>query len=261
MNDKMYLLTDLQLLKVELGKLLKKYRRLDVYGKVACEQMLQAYPAARGKKVFSCGEIFHSMHYILRHILPKSLLGSKHNYKTFMKSAHRIVYGNLHQCLSLSSVVRVSQNFQWSSTLIAYLQVISPLLCILTKVHGLKVSHITWLQNGVPSHSLRLSLLSRLVKWLLLYVQHIIHKVWHVAVSSSKELVYCDKRWWSELLKAEVKSLLSIGKFRIISDGSMDLQKIVNLGRTEFHIKKQGLRPITIFRYFLTQKIMNLSLL
>lgn len=119
MNDEMYLLTDLQLLTAELGKLLKKHRRLNVYGKVAHERMLLAYPDARRKQVFSCKEVFHSMYFILNHILPRSLLGSKHNHKTFMKSVHRIIYGNLHQCLSLSSVVRVYQNFQLFFTLIS----------------------------------------------------------------------------------------------------------------------------------------------
>lgn len=91
-------------------------------------------------------------------------------------------------------------------------------------------------------------MLSRLVKWLLLYVQHIIKAVWHVAVSTSKELVYCDKLQWSELVKAEVKALLSNRKIRIVTDDPKDLQNIVNLGKTDFLIKKQGLRPITIFR-------------
>lgn len=110
MNDELYLHTDLQLLTAELKKLLKKHSRLNVYGRVACERMLLVYPAARGQQRFSCKEVFHSVYFIVRHILPKSLLGSKQNFKTFMKSVRRIVYGNLHQCLGLSSVVRVCQN-------------------------------------------------------------------------------------------------------------------------------------------------------
>lgn len=110
MNDELRRQADLQLLTAELQKLLKNHKRLNVFGKVAYERMLLVYPAARGQQRFSCKEVFHSVYFVIRHILPKSLLGSKHNFKTFMKSVRRIVSGNLHQCLSLSSVVRVYQN-------------------------------------------------------------------------------------------------------------------------------------------------------
>lgn len=109
------------------------------------------------------------------------------------------------------------------------------------------MSHIPWLQQALPSNSLRLHVLACLVKWLLLYVQNIIHKTWHLVALSSKEVVFYDKVQWQNRKKAEVDSLVLSRSIRPIENRDLK-EKVLHIGHTRFIIKSSGLRPITVFK-------------
>lgn len=115
-------------------------------------------------------------------------------------------------------------------------------------MHGLKVSHIVWLQKTLPSNGLRLYVLACIVKWLLLYVQALIPKIWHIAIHTSKDIIYFNKRDWENKMKDGLKTMVDAGKIKETVEGSESAKNICECGRTSFIIKLNGLRPITVFR-------------
>ncbi|KAK3927043.1 Telomerase reverse transcriptase [Frankliniella fusca] len=217
LNDEIKKSVDLGHLACVLEKFLRQHKRLYVYRNVALRQIKVLLPDHKSSENYSRKVVFHILFFILSKVFPSELLGSKTNFKLFMKSVRRVVYGCQHQCLSLSSVV-----------------------------HGLKVSHIQWLQKAVPSNSLRLHVFACLVKWLVLYVQVTISRLFHLAVHASNEILFYDKEKWLRLKEREIKNLLLNNK--IVPAENTDTSKFVDIGSTQFRVKKHGLRPITIFR-------------
>lgn len=219
LNEDLAKTMDLRHLASVLEKFLKQHKRLNVFKNIAFQQIDVVFPGLQCGENYPRKVVFHILFFILLHILPSELLGSKANFKLFMKSVRRIVYGCHGQCLSLSSVI-----------------------------HGLKVSHIQWLQKVVSSNSLRLHVLACLVKWLLLYVQVIICRLFHLAIHASNEILFYDKKKWLLLKQKEIQNLIANGKIAKTGDNISETTKFADIGRTQFRVKKHGLRPITVFR-------------
>lgn len=202
-------------LHIELKKLLKQNNRLDLYIRLSFQQVNMSTPK---EDIFPRKVVFQMLHFIISHVVPLSLLGSKQNFKLFLKGVKKVVYGSHHQRFGLSSMV-----------------------------HGFKLSHVLWLHESLPSNSLRLHVLACLVKWLLLYVQNIIHKMWRPVALASKEIVFYEKVLWQKRMKDEIDSLVRSRSIRPIENEDLK-EKVRHIGHTRFIVKHDGLRPITVFK-------------
>lgn len=216
MNRKIAASTNLNPFLKELDKLLKEHRRLHVYQKIVFASLSSVF-LDTCSETYSCKVVFHVIYFIMSRVLPSSLLGSKENLKLFMKQVRRVVFGCHRQSFSLSSLV-----------------------------HGQKVGHVSWL-NSAPSNSLRLHILARLIKWLLLYVQGVLWRLFYFARDTSNRIVYYNKYKWKQRERGVVSLLVANNRIQKLENGSEEIKKLVDVGRTQFLIKTNGLRPITIF--------------
>lgn len=216
MNRKIAASTNLDPFLKELDKLLKEHRRLHVYQKIVFASLSSVF-LDTCSETYSCKVVFHVIYFIMSRVLPSSLLGSKENLKLFMKQVRRVVFGCHRQSFSLSSLV-----------------------------HGQKVGHVSWL-NSAPSNSLRLHILARLIKWLLLYVQGVLWRLFYFARDTSNRIVYYNKYKWKQRERGVVSLLVANNRIQKLENGSEEIKKLVDVGRTQFLIKTNGLRPITIF--------------
>jgi len=87
---------------VELKKLLKQHSRLNIYIQLSFQLAHSSVPY---EDIFPRKVVLQILHFIVSHVIPLSLLGSKQNFKLFLKLVKKVVYGSHHQRFSLSSMV------------------------------------------------------------------------------------------------------------------------------------------------------------
>lgn len=97
---------DLNYLRKELEKLLKQHKRVNIYRNLALKEAELLFSIDANSETFSTKVVFHILYYIISHMIPPSLLGSRKNFRVFMDAVKRIVNGCYHQWFSLSSLVR-----------------------------------------------------------------------------------------------------------------------------------------------------------
>ncbi|CAG5119103.1 unnamed protein product, partial [Candidula unifasciata] len=166
----------------------------------------------------------HSVYLFLRtvskHVIPLKALGSKHNFRCFLRHVKKMLSVQMHGQISLDHMV-----------------------------DGIKTKSIAWLQSN--SQNQKASLLKKLIDFLITrFICPLIQSFFYVSGSTSckNKLFFYRKKTWHRLRQSASSQFINSCKLRKVSESwvqaKLKEEKCLGVCSVRFLVKSSSLRPI-----------------